>query len=228
MNHAENPFILSLDPVVSRARELLLGATRPLVIALDGRSGAGKSFAAGLLAEQLGAVCVPCDDFFAAGIPTVEWDARRPVQRAADALDWRRLRIEALEPLLAGRSASWFAFDFTAGPRADGCYASRAIPAEQPPRPVIILDGAYSSRQELADVLDMAILVEASTSLRHTRLAKRGDPVFLAEWHARWDVAEEHYFTIVRPPSTFDFVLRFHGAALGNDGSVGSPGAARG
>jgi hypothetical protein len=26
-------------------------------------------------------------------------------------------------------------------------------------------------------------------------------------WHAIWDAAEDHYFTVVRPPGSFDVVL---------------------
>jgi len=73
---------------------------------------------------------------------------------------------------------------------------------------VILLDGAYSARPELADLLDLTILVEAPEPVRRERLAAREAPEALQAWHARWDSAEEDYFTRVRPPSTFDFVLR--------------------
>jgi hypothetical protein len=39
----------------------------------------------------------------AAQVTDAEWDARSAPQRADHALDWRRLRSEALEPLLAGK-----------------------------------------------------------------------------------------------------------------------------
>ena len=40
------------------------------------------------------------------------WEARDPAVRAADAIDWRRLRTEVLEPLIAGQPARWHAFDY--------------------------------------------------------------------------------------------------------------------
>jgi len=203
----------TIDPVVARLRQLQRSANAPLVVAIDGRSGAGKSFVASLLAAQVEAACVPCDDFFAAGIPAAGWDARTPAQRASDALDWRRLRREAIEPLRAGNPARWVAFDFAAGPRPDGTYPMQAGTTELASRPVVLLDGAYSARPELADVLDLAVLVEAPALLRRDRLARREAPGRLTEWHARWDLAEEHYFTLVRPPSTFDVVLELDGAA---------------
>ena len=179
----------ALIPVLARLRTLAREAAAPLVVAIDGRSGAGKSTVAHLLAAELDAACVPCDDFFAAEIPAAGWDARTPAQRVVDALDWRRLRREAIEPLRAGRVARWFAFDFVTGSRADGSYAMLTTHTEQVPRPVVLLDGAYSARPELADLLDFTVLVEAPQSVRHARLAGREDPRALAAWHARWDAA---------------------------------------
>ena len=89
--------ILALDTVVTAIRARSVSAHR-LVVAIDGRSGAGKSTVAEALAQAIGAVIVHCDDFIAASVSNVEWDRRTPEQRAADAIDWRRLKREAIEP----------------------------------------------------------------------------------------------------------------------------------
>ena len=65
-----------------------------------------------------------------------QWLARNP-QPAL--LDWQRLRAEALEPLLAGKSARWHAFDFDAGLRPDGTYALSEQSVERQAAPVILL-----------------------------------------------------------------------------------------
>ena len=184
----------------------------PLVVAIDGRSGSGKSTIAAAVAPKVGGTVVPTDDFFAADIPSAEWDARTPPQRAADAIDWRRLRAKAVEPLRAGEPARWRGFDFEAGARPDGTYAMQAEFSVRPPAPVIILDGAYSARPELADLVDLAVLVEAPAAVRQERLAAREEAHFLEEWYARWNDAEEYYFTQVRPPTAFDLVLTGAGA----------------
>jgi uridine kinase len=177
------------------------------VIALDGPSGAGKSTVAATVASALDAPVVPSDDFFAATISDAGWDARDARGRASDAIDWRRLRTEALEPLRAGRPARWLAFDFEAGVNADGTYGMREDFSERQPAVFIILEGAYCARPELADLIDLSVLVEASVDLRRRRLDRREAPEFLAAWHARWDAAEAYYFAHVRPPSTFDLVV---------------------
>jgi uridine kinase len=180
-------------------------------VAIDGRSGSGKSTVAEALAQATGAVIVPCDDFFAASVTNAEWDRRTPEQRAADAIDWRRLKREAIEPLRTGRPARWYAFDFLAGPRGDGTYPVQGTPTELAAKPVVLLDGAYSARPELADVLDLSVLVEAAPATREARLAAREGADFLRQWHARWDPAEEYYFGYVRPRASFDVVIQTEG-----------------
>jgi len=204
--------ILIVDSVVAAIGARRVDAQR-FIVAIDGRSGAGKTTVAEAVAKATGAVIVPCDDFFAASVSNAEWDRRTPEQRAADALDWRRLKREAIEPFRAGRAARWYAFDFLAGPRGDGTYPLQKTPTEHAPKPVVLLDGAYSARPELADVLGLSVLVEAAPTTRAARLAAREAPDFLRQWHARWDLAEEHYFGHVRPSSAFDVVLQTDGVA---------------
>ena len=195
------------DTIGAAIRRLMAGRAAPVLVALDGGSGAGKSTLASAIAAELDAALVQTDDFFAAHIGDAGWDARSPAARAADAIDWRRLRAEALEPLRAGRPARWHAFDFEAGTRPDGTYAMRADFVERAPRAVVVVDGAYAARPELADLIDLAVLVDVPAETRHERLAAREEPGFLAAWHARWDAAEAHYFTYVRPRSSFDLVV---------------------
>jgi uridine kinase len=208
MNNLASELRAAADAILREIRQLLSRRTPPILVALDGGSGAGKSTLALLVAQALDAALVPSDDFFAAHITDAEWEARTPEERAADAIDWRRLRREALELLLAGKPARWHAFDFEAGIRADGTYAMRTDFVVREPRAVIVLDGAYSTRPELADLIDLAVLVEAPAPVRHQRLAAREDAAFLAAWHERWDAAEAFYFTQVRPPAAFDLVVR--------------------
>ena len=203
---------LAARAVVAETLRVLARRPPPVLVALDGPSGAGKSTvaaraAAALAAGALAVTVVPGDDFFAAEIPGAAWDAWDPRERAARAIDWRRLRRDALEPLLAGRPARWHPFDFAAGARPDGTYPMRADVEERPPAPVVLLDGAYSARPELADLVALAVLVDAPPAVRRARLAAREDPAFLAAWLARWGPAEAYYVTHVRPPETFGLVV---------------------
>src|SRR2546426_8826109 len=74
--------ILAVDTVVTAIRACPVSPQR-LVVAIDGRSGSGKTTVAEAVAQAIGAVIVPCDDFFAANVSDAEWDRRTPEQRAA-------------------------------------------------------------------------------------------------------------------------------------------------
>jgi len=179
----------------------------PLLIALDGSSGAGKSTVAAMLGQNIHAVVVPLDDFFAARIPDWQWEAFSLPERAEHVFDWRRVRTDALEPLLANRSARWYPFDFAAGLRPDGTYALSTHSVERQPAPVIVLDGTYSASPHIADLVDLAVLIDVAVPERHSRLAAREHAPFLQRWHAVWDAVETYYFTEVRRKASFDLIV---------------------
>lgn len=169
-------------------------------MALDGRSGVGKSTLADLLATRFNATIVPGDDFWAGG-SDAEWARLAPADRADRCIDWRRLRAEALAPLHAGCPAVWHPIDFAAGA---GLAAQTEV---RNPAPVVVLDGVYSARPELRDLVDLAVLVEmADDDLRRRRLVAREGEVFMAAWHALWDAAEDFYFSRVCPRESFDLI----------------------
>ncbi len=192
--------------VLDAIRRLLAAGQASIVVAIDGQSGAGKSTLAKYIATELNAALILTDDFYAADIPDSDWDARTPAGRVEDVIDWRRLR-EVLEPLLAGESTKWRTYDFQAGTRPVGTYRWRAEFVEREPASVIILDGAYSARPELVDLIDLSVVVVTSPNIREARLARREDPAFLSRWQKRWGPAEDYYFAQVRPRSSFDFVV---------------------
>ena len=117
------------------------------------------------------------------------------------------MRSEALEPLLSARAARWYPFDFAAGLRPDGTYGMKTSYVEVEPAPVILLDGNFSTGPQLVDLVNLTVLVEVPDIERQARLAKRQDPSFLLEWHARWDAVEEYYYTSVRARESFDLVV---------------------
>jgi uridine kinase len=184
--------------VVEEIRRRLEGRDRPLVVAVDGRAGTGKSTLAAELRAFVDITLIEGDDFYAGGTAT-EWDVMTPAEKAAHCIDWRRLRAEALEPLLEGRTATWQPWDWAADRNANG------EPVQRNPAPVIVIEGVYSARPELSDLIDLTVLVDVPSAERHKQLVGREGG--LDEWHLRWAEAERYYFTEVQPASTFDLVV---------------------
>jgi para-aminobenzoate synthetase len=194
--------------IVAAINQLAQGRQFPILVALDGGSGAGKSTLASMLGRQLDCVVVQLDDFFAANIPDWEWDSFSMQERATKVFDWQRVRAEALEPLLARKAAKWHPFDFAAGLRRDGTYAMSQQKVEKEPASVILLEGAYSSHPQLADLIDLKVLIDVPITERHRRLEEReNDKQFLKRWHLLWDNVEKYYFEKVMPKSSFDLVV---------------------
>ena len=181
------------EALVARIRE---HTTRPIVVAIDGRSGTGKSTLAAQLATILDATVVGGDDFYAGGV-TVRDDT--PADRARDCIDWRRQR-PVLEALRAGREARYHAFDWNA---FDGRLETEMT--RHAPRPCIVLEGVYSARPELADLVDLRVLVRVPDNVRLARLLAREGGI--GRWERQWHEAEEHYFAHVPPPAAFDVIV---------------------
>ena len=195
-----------LDPVVQAAETWSASGGPVLVIAIDGHGASGKSTYADGLARRLGATLVHTDDFF-------QPSSRRATSEPApdDPLgryyDWRRLRAEALAPLVAWREALFRRYDW----QLDEVCGPEVLVA---PRPVVILEGVFSSAPQLEDLVDRAVLMETPENERLRRLRIKVAP---EDWDDDWLLAEQVYFTVIRPPSFFDLVLSAVGGARAAD-----------
>ena len=173
------------------------GGPGVLVLAIDGHGGAGKSTIAGAVARATGAALVHTDDFFRT--PTV-----RPYPAAAGAramacyYDWRRLRAQALEPLRARRAATFRRFDWERGRGLDGT----VVVVE--PGNLVLVEGVFSAAPELSDLVDRSVFVQTPEPERLRRLRRLVTP---EEWDDDWLAAEQAYFGLARPPSSFDLVV---------------------
>jgi uridine kinase len=193
----------SADPtevLTDRILGLVRDRCGPVLVAIDGRSGAGKSTLATAVSGLTGAVVIDGDGFYAGG-SAEEWDIMSAAEKVEHCIDWRRQRT-VLDDVSDGRPASWFPYDWDAD---DGRVSTTALKC--PAAGVVILDGAYSARPELADLFALRVLLDTSPLIRRQRLLRREGEQYRADWEARWSVAEEHYFRIVMPRYAYDLVI---------------------
>ena len=201
MNSPEQKILKEIERIRSRLR-------RPIVVALDGGSGVGKTTIAESVMRLTEVALVRLDDFYQTVIPEPDWPYKTIEQRLNGVFDWSRVRSDALEPLQAGRPGRWRAFDFTRGLGKGGTYSLKEEVTEIAPAPTILIEGAYSASRPLRDLVDLAVLVKVQDKTRHSRTAVRGDDAeFLAQWHGIWDDVETYYFEEVSPPESFDLVI---------------------
>ena len=169
--------------------------TKPLVLALDGRCGSGKTTLAAALQEQFPACTVlHTDDFYlppARRIP--DW-AHTPCAN----MDLARLRDEALRPAYAGQPVQY---------RAYSCREGAYQPAQElPTQPLVILEGSYSHHPLLTGYETLRVFVTCSKEEQTRRLQAREGERY-ANFAARWIPLEDGYFAEYRIEETADFVV---------------------
>lgn len=193
--------------VLQRVRMLRASSTATIVVGIDGRSGAGKTtLAAAITALASTPVTVIEGDLFYAGGRDETWDRRSAMEKVDWVIDWRRQR-PVLEALRAGEPVRWHRFDWDAEDWDDPVAPFDGEPMCSEPAPIVVLEGAYSCRPELHDLLDLRVLLAAADGVRRRQLLERDGATYRADWEARWVEAEEHYFGSVMPPSRFDLVI---------------------
>jgi uridine kinase len=190
---------LPADVPCDRIAAFPAAAGSPLLVALDGRSGAGKSTLARQVAARTAALVIDGDDFYRGGDDAF-WGARDAAEKVDLVIDWRRQR-SLLTKLGRGESVRWQPYDW----EADDGRLGAAISAG--PAAVVILDGAYSARPELADLFALRVLLDVPRPVRRQRLLQREGERYRAEWEARWGEAEDLYFETLLPPGSLDLVL---------------------
>jgi uridine kinase len=178
---------------------LRAASSGPLLLALDGRSGAGKSAVAQQVGARVAALVIDGDDFYRGGDDTF-WRGQGPAEKVELVIDWRRQRA-VLTQLARGEPVTWQQYDWEADDGSLGA-AMAARPAG-----VVILDGAYSARPELADLYGLRVLLDVPRDVRRARLLLREGARYRAEWEACWAEAEDLYFGELMPPEAFDLVL---------------------
>ena len=141
------------------------------------------------------------DDFYRNTLPTLTVPQRVAMSDlgVVDAvIDWARLRDEALLPLRANQAAAFQPYDWDAD---DGRLAPlKTIPAAD----LVIVEGVYAARPELADLIDLAVYLGVDPQVRAQRYTEREDD---PDWQRFWERGETHYFNVVRPPASFDIQL---------------------
>jgi hypothetical protein len=102
-------------------------------------------------------------------------------------------------PLVLG---SYAGFDWEA---FDGSLQTELTVVELTSSQVVIVEGVYSARPELTDLLDLRLLLRVPDDVRMARLLGR-EPNLTA-WELQWHEAEEWYFENAAPAAGFDIIV---------------------
>lgn len=178
---------------------------RPATVAVDGPDGAGKTVLADELAELVvGAARASLDDFHH---PRSYRHAlgRTGVTVWERGFDYAAVRRELLEPWRRGPGTAY-------RPRWHDLLTDTYVEAPAQPVPadgVLVVDGVFAQRPELAGLWDLVVYVDAPDEVRLARMARR-DGVPADPGHPdqrRYLDAQRLYLDTCRPRISADLVV---------------------
>jgi uridine kinase len=171
-----------------RVREAPPRAGRTRVLAIDGRSGAGKTYLAAALARELEAPVVTLEDLYGG------WDGlERGIGLLVSAV---------LEPLAAGRPVRVPRYDWVAGQWAE--------PVPLDPPELLIVEGVGAGARRAAAFESVLVWLESAAAVRKKRALERDGEVFAPHWE-RWAAQEDAMLARERTPERADMVIGARG-----------------
>ncbi|GAA1125223.1 aminodeoxychorismate synthase component I [Arthrobacter flavus] len=166
-------------------------AVAPLIVAIDGRSGAGKTTLAvelaALLREHHTVSLFHLEDIYPG------WDGLET--------GMHRYVSAVLEPLAAGHTAEWRAWDWDAGDDGPGQHTE--------PADVVIVEGVGAACRAALGLLDVSIWVEAPEDIRRTTALSRDGDTYAPFWE-RWAAQEQTWLSRDQPQLTADLIVAGH------------------
>ena len=172
---------------------------RTLVVGIDGRGGSGKSTLSHALERADREVTVvEFDDFYR---PSSERNARAAEgdTEIGGNFDWRRLRDQVLVPLSQDEVANYQRYDWVRDELADW----HVVPVGG----IALIEGNYSTRQELLGFYDFTIWIEAPHEVRLQHGLLRGGQDTRDRWLTEWMPEEDRYIEAEDPAKRVDLVL---------------------
>lgn len=163
--------------------EKLSRKDKTLLIGIDGCGGAGKS----TLAEQIREISadvkiVRMDDFY-----------------YRNDFDWQRLKRCVLKPLRQNRAAHYQRYDWQTEKLAERHKIEIGG--------IVVVEGVYSTRCELADFYDYKIWVECPREIRLMRGIERDGEAMRGKWENQWMPEEDFYAANDKPKERADLIV---------------------
>jgi uridine kinase len=165
-------------------RAVAARAGRTRVVAIDGRSGAGKTLLASRLRTQLAAPMVSLEDLYGG------WDG---LEHGIDLLV-----SEVLVPVSDGRAARV--------PRYDWPTREWAEPVLLEPPELLVVEGVGAGARRAAAFESLLVWLEAAPSARKERALDRDQDTFAPYWDM-WAAQEDAMLARERTPERADVVI---------------------
>ncbi|MDP9793970.1 uridine kinase [Catenuloplanes nepalensis] len=172
------------ERVLAWVRTLPAAAGRTRVVAVEGRSGAGKTGLAGALADALHAPLVRMDDLYPG------WDGLRGGVEALH--DW------ILAPLAAGHPIRRRSWDWAADAYRD--WEPLTVGTD------LVVEGVGCGARALAPYRSGLIWIDAPDDVRRRRALERDGEAYAPHWE-RWARQEDTFYAANRVRANADLII---------------------
>ncbi|TCK89104.1 hypothetical protein EDC19_2518 [Natranaerovirga hydrolytica] len=185
----------TLEVIKSRI-QLLLQEKQPILIAIDGRCGAGKTTLAADLQMLCSCNVVHMDHFFL----RPEQCTPERLNTAGGNVDHERFLQEVLIPLNRSEALSYRPYDCQTQALTEEIQIS--------PKPINIIEGSYSCHPSLNKYYDLTIFLTIDETEQMHRIECRNGKSAALQFREKWIPLEERYFSAYSIAEFCD--LRFH------------------
>ncbi len=159
----------------------LCGRGNPIIVAVEGRCGSGKSGFARLVGQVFPCNIIHMDDFYLP--PKDRPDNWRELPGGN--MDFERFRREVLNPVREGRETAYRPYRCETGTFGEEI--------SLPFRGLTVVEGSYCLQPSLEEVFDWKLFLTCSEKVQSERLRSR-EGEGLAAFEECWIPMEEHYF----------------------------------
>ena len=156
--------------------------TTPLLIAIDGRCGSGKTTLGEALAKRLHASLIHMDDFYL----RMEQRTEARFQEPGGNVDYERFFTDVLQPLQRNKNFSYRPFDCRIW--------DLGTPVMVKATPITVIEGSYACHPSLFKYYDLRIFLTV-------------DKEKAEMFRNRWIPLEEHYFSSFEPEDRCQLVF---------------------
>ena len=184
-----------LDEWNIRIERILTEKSR-CIVSMNGRCASGKSTLGAGLAEKWNGSLLHMDHFF------LRMEQRTPerYQTPGENVDHERFLEEVLTPLSRNIPFTYYPFTHETMSLSD-------IPVYIEPKPVTVIEGSYSQRDDLRGYYDLNVAIDINPDLQIKQKKKR-NPERLQMFIDKWIPLEEMYFKAYRIYERADIVLQ--------------------
>lgn len=169
---------------------------KPVLVAIDGRCGAGKTSLAALLEKETGCNVIHMDHFFL----QPRQRTKQRMQEPGGNVDYERVLEEVIIPLSKGMEVSYRRFD------CKKMELSSLIQMKQ--NTVTIVEGSYSCHPALWDYYDLRIFLSIDPEEQIQRIRNRNGSKAALRFRDCWIPLEEQYFSVYQIQERCDLAFQ--------------------